>query len=202
MPQTIKVLDVCPFPYIYPITYSNFIKYEDQSDASGWECDDAVMKIYGPKWCKDAPNVNVSNSLEHTIEEKKKQLGFDETYDEDSYLQEIVLRNLHMVSIFGCNKPLDDVCKQKVVWYQDKLWKSNFRIFGQYLFDPKFLRSHEKLAKYLTKYTQSFEVIDNVVRQFPLKEIKSLQNKGWVRIPIEIKSKICEIADKIKGATI
>ncbi len=66
----------------------------------------------------------------------------------------------------------------------------------------KFLRSHEKLAKYQTKCTQLFEVIDNIVQQFPLKEIKSHQNKGWVRIPKDIKSKISEIADKIRGVTI
>ncbi len=99
-----------------------------------------------------------------------------------------------MVSIFGCNKRLDNDCWQKVVWYQDKLWKSNVRIFGKCLFNPIFLRSHEKLAKYLTKYTQT--------RQFPLKEIKSHQNKGWVRIPKDIKSKFSYIADKIRGVTI
>ncbi len=107
-----------------------------------------------------------------------------------------------MVSIFGFNKPLGNDCWQKVVWYQDKLWKSHVRIFGKCLFDPKFLRSHENLAKYLTKYTQPFEVIDNVVRQFSLKEIKAHQNKGWVRLPKDIKSKINDIADKIRGVTI
>ncbi len=69
--------------------------------------------------------MKVSSSLEQAIEEKRKQLGFDDTYDEDPYLQETVLSNMHMVSIFGCNKPLDNDCKKKVVWYQDKLWKSN-----------------------------------------------------------------------------
>ncbi len=83
------------------------------------------MKVCGPNWCKDAPDMNVSSSLEHAITEKRKKLRFDDNYDEDPYLQEMVLHNMHMVSVFGCNKPLDDVCKQKVVWYQDKLWKSS-----------------------------------------------------------------------------
>ena len=202
LPSTVKELDVCPIPYIQPMTYSKFTQYEDLPDTSGWNDDDAVMKVCGPNWCKNAPEMKVSSSLEQAIEDKRKKLGYDDTYDQDPYLQETVLRNMHMVSIFGCNKPLDNDCKEKVVWYQDKLWKSNVRIFGKCLFDPKFLRSHEKLAKYLTKYTQPFEVIDSVVRQFPLKEIKSHQNKGWVRIPKDIKSKINEIADKIRGVTI
>ncbi len=202
LPSLVKELDVCPIPYIKPITYSKFTQYEDLPDASGWNDDESVMKVCGPNWCKDAPEMKVSSSLEQAIEDKRKQLGFDDTYDEDPYLQETVLRNMHMVSIFGCNKPLDNDCKKKVVWYQDKLWKSNVRIFGKCLFDPKFLRSHEKLSKYLTKYTQPFEVIDSVVRQFPLKEIKALRNKGWVRIPKDIKLKINEIADKIRGVTI
>ena len=49
---------------------------------------------------------------------------------------------------------------------------------------------------------EPFEVPDNVVKQFPIKEIKSDQNKGWVVIPKEVKSCICQIADKIKGVTI
>ncbi len=106
-------------------TYSKFSKYEDLPDASVWQHDDEVMNLCGPNWYKDAPNLNVSSSLEQAIEDKRKHLGFDDMYDEDPYLQEMVLRNMHMVSIFGCNKPLDNDCKQKVVWYQDKLWKSN-----------------------------------------------------------------------------
>ncbi len=51
-------------------------------------------------------------------------------------------------------------------------------------------------------YTEPFEVPDNVIKQFPIKEIKSNQNKGWVVIPKEVKSCICQIADKIKGVTI
>ncbi len=104
--------------------------------------------------------------------------------------------------VVGCNKALDNECKQKVVWYQDKLWKSNVRIFGKCAFDKTFLKSHEKIAKYLKKYTEPFGVIDNIVWQFPLKDIKSHQNKGWDSIPKEVKSKICEIANKIKGVTI
>ncbi len=114
MPQTIQELGVCLLPYVHPIPYPKFIKYEDLPDASGWEDDDAVMKPCGPNWCKDAPNSNVSTSLEQAIQEKKRQLGFDEMYDEDPYLQEMVLHNLCMVSIFGCNKPLDYGCKQKL----------------------------------------------------------------------------------------
>ncbi len=89
LPSTVKELDVCPIPYIHQITYSKFSKYEDppDPDASGWEDDDAVMKVCSPSWCKDAPEINVSNSLEQAIHKKRKQLGFDDTYDEDPYLQ-------------------------------------------------------------------------------------------------------------------
>ncbi len=76
-------MDVCPIPYIHPNSYSKFSKFEELPDASGWENNDAVMKVCGPNWCKDAPNINVSSSLEQTIQEKRKQLVFDETYDED-----------------------------------------------------------------------------------------------------------------------
>ncbi len=125
LPQTIKELNVCLLNYVHPIPYSKFIKYEDLPDASELEDNDAVMKICGPNWCKDAPKMNVSSSLEQAIKEMKKQLRFDETHDEDPYLQEMELHNLYMVSIVGCNKPLDNKCKQKVGWYQNKLWKSN-----------------------------------------------------------------------------
>ncbi len=88
------------------------------------------MKICRPNWFKDTLKLNVSSSLEQAIEKKKKkQLRFGETHVEDPYLQKIVLHNLHMDSIFGCNKPLDNECKRKVIWYQDKLWKSNVWIF-------------------------------------------------------------------------
>ncbi len=80
-----------------------------------------MMKVCGPNWCKDAPEMNVSSSLEQAIEEKRKQLGFDDIYDEDLYLQEMALRNLCIVSIFGCNNPLDNECKHKAIWYQNKL---------------------------------------------------------------------------------
>ncbi len=43
LPNTVKVL-VCPIPYIHPITYSKFSKYEDLPDASGWEDDNAIKK--------------------------------------------------------------------------------------------------------------------------------------------------------------
>ncbi len=105
------------------------------------------MKICGPNWCKDAPEMNVSNLLDQAIDKKIKHLGIDETYDKDPYLQEMVLRNMHMVSIFGCNKPLDNECKPKIVWYQDKLWKSIIWILGKCTFDHKFLKFNEKVAK-------------------------------------------------------
>ncbi len=44
--------------------------------------------------------------------------------------------------------------------------------------------------------------MNNVIKQFPLKEIKSNPNKEWVVIHNEVKSSICQIADKIKGVTI
>ncbi len=62
--------------------------------------------------------------------------------------------------------------------------------------------SHDKIAKYLRKYTESFEIMDSVIRQFPFKEIKPNQNKGWVVISKDIKSKINLIANKIKGVAI
>ncbi len=114
-------------------------------------------------------------------------LGYNETYDEDPYLQEMVLCSLRVVSIFGCNKPLSVECKRRTIWYQDKLWKSSVRIFGKCSFDRDFLNSHDEIAKYLRRYTEPFEVPDNVVKQFPIKENKSNQNKGWVIIPKEIK---------------
>ncbi len=55
LPKTVKYLDVCPIPYIHPITYSKISKYEDLPDASGWNDDDAVMKVFGPNWCKVSP---------------------------------------------------------------------------------------------------------------------------------------------------
>ncbi len=134
LPQTIKELNGCPVPHVHPIPYSKFIIYKDLPDSSGWE-EDVVMKLCGPNWCKNAPQWSVSTSLEYAIEERKKQLGFDKMHDEDPFLQEMVLHNLCMVSIFGCNKPLDNKCKQKAVWYQDKLWKSNVWIFGRCTFD-------------------------------------------------------------------
>ncbi len=44
--------------------------------------------------------------------------------------------------------------------------------------------------------------MDCVVKQFPLTEIKSNQNKGWVAILKSVRTKICNIANKIKGTTI
>ncbi len=44
--------------------------------------------------------------------------------------------------------------------------------------------------------------MDNVIKQFPIIEIKLNQNKGWVVISKDVKSCICQISDKIKGGTI
>ncbi len=49
---------------------------------------------------------------------------------------------------------------------------------------------------------EPFEVPENVIKQFPINEIKSNQNIGRVIFPKEVKSCICQIADKIKGVTI
>ncbi len=150
----------------------------------------------------DAPDLVNAKSVEEAIEAKKKELGYNETYDEDPYLQEMVLCSLHTVSFFGCNKSLNPECKQRSIWYQGKLWKSSIRIFGKCSFDIDFLNSHDKIAYYLRRYMSPFEVPDNVINQFPIKEIKSIQNKGWVVIPKDVKSCICQISDKIKGVTI
>ncbi len=69
--------------------------------------------------------------------------------------------------------------------------------FWNCTFDHKFLKSHEKMAKYLKKYTEPFEVIDNIVQQFPLKEIKSHQNKGWVSILKEVSQKSVRLLTKL-----
>ncbi len=58
------------------------------------------------------------------------------------------------------------------------------------------------VAKFLRKYAEPFEVTDRFVRQFPIKEVKSNINKGWVVIPENVKIKISEIADRIKGLTV
>ncbi len=113
-----------------------------------------------------------------------------------------MLCNLLTVSIFGCNKPLNPECKQRSICYQDKLWSSSIQIFGKWSFGRDFLISNDKITKYLRRYMEPFEVLDNDIKQFPIKEIKSYQNKGWVVIPKEVKSCICQIADKIKGVTI
>ncbi len=35
LPSTVKELDVCPVPYIQPMTYSKFTQFEDLPDAGG-----------------------------------------------------------------------------------------------------------------------------------------------------------------------
>ncbi len=124
LPQTIDRNEF-PVPRVHPIPYSKFIQYKDLPDASGWEDDDLVRKTCGPNWCKDDPDLVVSKAVEDVIRAQKIVLGYNETYDEDTYLQEMVLCSLHVVSLFGCNKPLNPECKWRSIWYQDKLWKSN-----------------------------------------------------------------------------
>ncbi len=93
-------------------------------------------------------------------------------------------------------------CKQRTIWYHDKLWKSSVWIFGNCSFDKNFINAHDEIAEYLRRYTEPFEVADNIVKQFPIKEIKLNQKNGGVPFPKEVKSNICRIADKIKGVTI
>ncbi len=150
LPQTIDRIE-CPVPYILPIPYSKYIWYKDLPDANGWDDDDLVRKTCGPNWCKNDPELFVSKSVEEEIEAKKKELGYNETYDKDQYLQEMVLCSLHMVFIFGCSKPLIPECKWRSMCYQDELQKSSVRIFGKCSFDKDILNSHDKIAKYLRK---------------------------------------------------
>ncbi len=76
------------------------------------------------------------------------------------------------------------------------------RIYRKCAFSKDFLALHEPISKYLKKYTEPFEAMDCVVKQLSLEFIRTNQNKGWVDIPKNVKSKIDEIADKIKGLTI
>ncbi len=114
LPQTINGNEY-PIPHVHPIPYSKYIQYEDLLDASGWEDDDLVRKTCSPNWCKDAPNLVVSKAVGKEIKFKKKELGYDETYNENPYLQEMVLCSLHTVSIFGCNKLLNPECKWRSI---------------------------------------------------------------------------------------
>ncbi len=120
MPHSSKKLDISPVPYVHPIPYSKFVQYKPLPDASGWDDDYAVIKIFCPNWCKNAPKLVVLRSVEQSIEKKKQQLECDETHDCGPYLQEMVLHSLHMVSIL-----LNPEYKQKTIWYQDKLWELN-----------------------------------------------------------------------------
>ncbi len=124
LPHTIN-RNECPVPHVHPIPYSKFIQYEDLPDTGGWEDDDLVRKTCGPNWCKDAPDLVVSKAVAEVIRAQTIVLGYNETYDEDTYLQEMVLCSLRVVSIFGCNKPLNFECKRRTIWYQYKLWKSS-----------------------------------------------------------------------------
>ncbi len=90
---------------------------EDLPDASGWEDDDAVRKTCSPNWCKDAPDLVVSSSIEEAIKAKERELRYKESYDEDPNFWEMVLQSLHMVSVFGYNKPFNPEYKRKSIWY-------------------------------------------------------------------------------------
>ncbi len=79
LPQTINGNE-CLVPHVHLILYSKYIQYEYLPDASGWEDDDLVRKTCRPNWCKDAPGLVVSKSVEEAIEAKKKGLGYNENY--------------------------------------------------------------------------------------------------------------------------
>ena len=94
LPQSFQNSPTCPVPYVHPVPFSKYIQYEELPDARGWDDDDKVMKVCGPNWCKEAPDLVVPTALEQIITAKQRELGYDDTYDEDPYLQEMVLRNL------------------------------------------------------------------------------------------------------------
>ena len=202
LPHSRDAFGSCPVPFVHPVSYSKYIDQEELPDASGWDDDDAVMNLCGANWCKNAPDLHVSNALQKQIDAKKKELGFDEIHDSDPYQQEMVLRNMHKIRIFGRKGKLSDDCRRKTIYNLDSLWKDNVRVYGKCAFSKDFIDSHELIWKYLTKYTEPFEVMDCVVKQLPLGLIETKQNKGWIDIPNSVRSKINEIADKIKGSTI
>ncbi len=142
------------------------------------------------------------SALQKQIDTKKQELGIDDTHDSDAYQQEMVLCNLQKVCIFGKKGKLTDDCKQKTIYYQDSFWKDNVRVYGKCTFSKDFLASHKLISKYLKKYTKPFKAMDCVVKQLSLTFIRTNQNKGWVDISKNFKSKIDEIADKIKGSKI
>ncbi len=177
LPQNIN-RNECLVPHVHPIPYSKYIQYEDLPDASGWENDDLVQKTCGPNRCKDGPDLDVSKAIEEAIEAKSTELGYYETYDKHPFLQEMVLCSLHKVSIFGRNKPLNPECKRRIIWYQDKLWKSSVQIFGKCSFDRDFLKCHDKIAKYLRRYAEPFEVPDKKAVSYQGNQADSEQRMG------------------------
>ena len=202
LPHSNNAFRSCPVPFVHPVSYSKYIKQEELPDASGWDDDDAVMKLCGANWCKNAPELQVSNALQKQIDAKKRELGYDEIHDSDPYQQEMVLCNMKKICIFSRNGKLTDDCRRRTIYNQDSLWKDNVRVYGKCSFSKDFIRSHETIWKYLTKYTKPFEAMDCVVKQLPLGLIETKQNNGWIDIPQSIRTKINEIADRIKGSTI
>ncbi len=63
LPHSNNAFGSCPVSFIHPVSYSKYIKQEELPDASGWDNDDAVMKLCGANWCKNAPELQVSNDL-------------------------------------------------------------------------------------------------------------------------------------------
>ncbi len=104
LPQTID-RNECPVPHLHQIPCSKYIQHEDLPDASDWEDDDLVRKTCSPNWCKDAPNLVVSKAVGKEIKFKKKDLGYDETYNEDPYHQEMVLCSLRMFLYLVATSP-------------------------------------------------------------------------------------------------
>ncbi len=192
LPYSNNAFGSCPVPFVHPVSYSKYIEQEELPDASGWDNDDAVMKLCGANWCKNAPELQVSNALQKQIDAKKKELGFDDIHDSDPYQQEMVLRNMKKICIFSRNGKLTDDCRLRTIYNHDSLWKDNVRVYGKCSFSKDFIRS----------YTKPFEAMDCVVKQLPLKSMETKQNNGWFDIPNTVRSKINEIADKIKGSTI
>ncbi len=177
MPHFNNKFGTCPERFVHPVPYSKSIKQEELPDASGWDDDNAVMKLCDANWCKNAPELHVSNALQKQTDMKKKEPGIDEIHDSDPYQQEQVLRNMHKICIFGQNRKLTDDCRQRTIYNQDSLWKDNDKVYGKCLFSKDFLKSHQAILKYLNKYTKHFEAMDCVVKQLQLETIWTNQNK-------------------------
>ncbi len=89
----------------------------------------------------------ILKSVEQAIEGKKQDIGCDEIHECDLYLQEMELCSLQYVFIFGCNEPLNNDCKIRTIWYQDHLWKSRVRMYGNCYIDNNFLKMNNAIVK-------------------------------------------------------